>query len=120
MSRKPTAPPIDLDALAAKLAPMILSRLATALGATEAPYSTRRGYEPPEYQGRPKKWKADAPTIPGAVLVGRWWSVSRTAYAAWLASKRTTPIAKVANDSATSEPWSPRAALESVGLRGSR
>ena len=39
--------PIDLDALAARVAPLVVARLAAALGATQAPYSTRKGGEVP-------------------------------------------------------------------------
>jgi hypothetical protein len=112
-----TAPPIDLDELARRVAPLVVAQLSAALGAVAAPFSTRRGFEPPEYSSRPKRWKRDAPTIPGAVRVGRWVSVSRSAYAAWLEAKSATPV--VHRDAAPAPPstWSARAALEAAGLR---
>ena len=117
---KPRARPdaLDLDALASKLAPLVVARLAGALGAIAAPYSTRRGHEPPEYQGRSKKWKADAPTIPGAVRVGRWWSVPRDRYAAWIAAQSSVAPAP-APAATSSRPWSPADELGSLGLRPS-
>ena len=111
------ADPLDLDALAAKLAPLVIARLALALGATASPYSTRRGHEPPEFTSRAKVWRATAPTIPGAVRFGRWWTVSREAYATWIRAQggNAAPIpAPAANE------WTPSAALASVGLRATR
>jgi hypothetical protein len=112
---------IDYERLAAELAPrvstLVLARLATALVATEAPYSTRRGFEPPEYMGRPARWKQDAPTIPGAVKLGRWWSVSRAAYAAWVEKHSVTTSAPAVAPANDAPAWSPRAALAAVGLR---
>ncbi len=97
----------------------LLERL--ALGAPQTPFSTRRGQEPPEFVGRRKPWRATARTIPGATKSGRWWYVERATYAAWLASQATTATPKrtpPANDAGV--PWTPRAALLSVGLRPTR
>ena len=66
-----------MDALASRLAPLVIAHLARALGALGEPYSTRKGREPPEYVGRRERWKEDAPRIPGAVKLGRWWTVRR-------------------------------------------
>lgn len=102
----------------------VLARLTLALGAVEAPYSTRRGHEPPEYSSRPKRWRADAPTIPGAVQIGRWWNVSRAAYAAWVATKGSTslvqqsPVVAPAGPSLVPAlPWTPQASLEAMTRR---
>lgn len=89
----------------------ILAQLATALGAaSEEPYSTRGGdrHAPPEYQGRAKRWRHDAPSIPGAQKVSRWWTVPRSVYRAWLATggAERRAAAHVAND-ASSAPWTP-------------
>ena len=98
-------PALDLDALARAVAPLVVAQLASALGAAQAPYSTRKGGEvPAEYQGRRKAWLATAPTIAGAVRLGRWWSVPREAYAAWLAT-HTTPRPVAAPTSR--QPWHP-------------
>jgi hypothetical protein len=80
-------------------------------------FSTQGGdrHAPPEYQGRPKKWRTDAATVPGAVKVGRWWTVSREAYRSWLESKRTTPAPGLAAVPAPAAAWKPEDAL--VGLR---
>lgn len=100
--------------LAPKVAELVFARLAAVLSTTADPYSTRAGGEPPEFRARAKKWRAVAPSIPGAVRLGRWVSVPRAAYAAWVESQATP--AKSANASA----WSPAAALRAVGIRGSR
>ena len=87
------------------------------LGETDH-FSTQGGdrHAPPEYRGRPKRWRADAPKIPGAVRVGRWWTVSRPAYVAWLESQRTTALPGIVSAPApASKPWSPEDSL--VGLR---
>jgi hypothetical protein len=112
---------IDLEALARQVAPLVVAQIATALGAVQAPYSTRKGHEPAEFIGRSKKWKATAPTIPGSVQMGRWVTVPRAAYAAWIAAQGITPSTSPApsNDTSTAT-WSPTAALESVGLRRTR
>jgi hypothetical protein len=91
-----------------------------ALGASETPFSTCRGQEPPEFVRRRKAWRLAARTIPGATKSGRWWYVPRPAYAAWLASQATTsPEARrPANDAGAT--WTPRAALLSIGLRPTR
>ena len=129
----PTAKPlpVDMEALVAALAPrvtaIVLGQLAAALGTVEAPYSTRDGdtHAPPEYRGRAKRWRRDAPGIPGAARVGRWWSVPRGAYASWLASQSTTapmpmPVATTQANDSPAAPWTPAGALASVGLRASR
>ena len=104
--------PIDLDVLAAKVAPMVVAILAGALGGTQAPFSTRKGGEvPAEYQGRRKAWLATAPGIPGAVRLGRWWSIPRAAYVAWLGSQAPTPA-----PSAPSKPWHPADELPALRL----
>jgi hypothetical protein len=115
---------IDYAALARELAPLVaplvVARFTAALGASaESPYSTRRGHEPPEFSGRPKAWRALASTIPGAVRLGRWVSVPRRAWVAWIESQSSpAPLVqrdpKPVNDS---ESWSPRRALEQAGLR---
>lgn len=116
--RKVAAPPRDvLGALFVELRAIreLLERL--ALGASDAPYSTRRGQEPPEFVGRRKAWRLAARTIPGATKSGRWTYISRPAYAAWLASQ-AGPLLRPANDAGV--PWTPRSALLSVGLRPTR
>jgi hypothetical protein len=97
----------------------VLERVAA--GAARTPFSTRRGQEPPEFVGRRKAWRATARTIPGATKSGRWWYVERATYAAWLASQATTATPTTlapANDAGV--PWTPRAALLSIGLRPTR
>jgi hypothetical protein len=96
----------------------LLERL--ALGASETLFSTRLGQEPPEFVRRRKAWRLAARTIPGATKSGRWWYVPRPAYAVWLASRATTRPAALrpANDAGI--PWTPRAALLSIGLRPTR
>jgi hypothetical protein len=104
--------PVDLDALATKVAPLVAARLAAALGATQAPFSTRKGGEvPPEFQGRRKAWLATAPTIPGAVKLGRWWSVPRPAFAAWVVAQAPAPA-----PATPSKPWHPRDELPALRL----
>ncbi|MDP9035704.1 MAG: hypothetical protein M3O50_12940 [Myxococcota bacterium] len=76
------------------------------------PYSTRKGREPEEFRGQAKRWRAVAPTIPGAVRIGRWWSVSRANYAAWCGGARTDPT-----PAPTARAWDPYDAIEKAGLR---
>jgi hypothetical protein len=122
--RKDAAPSDVLGALALIGADIraireLLERL--TLGASQTPFSTRRGQEPPGFVGRRKAWRAVATTIPGATKSGRWWYVERATYAAWLASQATTPAPTTpppANDAGA--PWTPCAALLSVGLRPTR
>jgi len=64
-----------------------------SMGACQAPYSMRRGYEPPECTGRLKRWKADALLIPGSTRIGRWVVVPRVAFAPWIASQGAAPVA---------------------------
>jgi len=105
-------PAVDLGALARAVAPLVLGQLAAALGATQAPFTTRRGGEvPDEFRDRRKTWLATAPGIPGAVKLGRWWSVSRAAYAAWLASQAPT-----AAHAAPAAPWHPSQELPRLKL----
>lgn len=111
-----------LDALAARLAPLVAVRLAAMLtGASSAePFTTREGGPmPPEFAGRRRTWVRMAPSVPGAVKVQRWWSVPRDAYASWLASHATTTIAPAAKPANDEKPWDPLTAGESVGLRAS-
>jgi len=74
VARPATTP--DVDALAERLTPIVLAavlaKLAGALGASlETPYTTRKGGPvPAEYERRAKRWRADAPTVPGAWGVG--------------------------------------------------
>ena len=106
---------VDLDALAERLAPLVAARLAQAMVTrTSAPYSTRRGCGPAGLKDR--TWKKIAPMIPGAQHSGRWVIVQREAYEKW-ASRDARPSTASA---ATGEPWSPAAALASVGLRAPR
>jgi hypothetical protein len=114
---------LDLEALAKEVAPRVFALLLERLTAVETPFSTREGHEPPEFVGRHDAWLATARTIPGAIKLGRWWCVPRPAYAGWLASQSTTAPAATAapppaNDAV--EPWTPRAALLSVGIRPTR
>ncbi len=127
------APPVDLEALADALTPRVaerlLARLALALGAIETLFSTRPGHEPPEppeFVGRRRAWLASAKTIPGAMKLGRWWSVPRQAYATWLTSQAKS-AAPATTDAKAHSPandphdvWTPRAALLSVGIRPTR
>lgn len=114
----------DVAALVERATPIVLAavlaKLAGALGASlEAPYSTRRGHEPPEFAARQRFWRKTAPTIPGAVAMGRWWSVPRAAYAAWIAAKsaRAVPAPMTSAAPASAEPWDARSALQRSGLR---
>jgi hypothetical protein len=122
--RKPPVGEIDYEKLAQQLAPrvaaLVLARLATGLGAIEAPYSTRRGHEPPEFIGRLKLWRSTAPTIPGARRLGRWVIVSRSAYAAWLAAQPSAQAPRPAQSPANDSGWSHERMAEAMGLRGSR
>ena len=67
-----SAATLDLERLAELLAPkvaaIVLAQIAGALGAAQAPYSTRRGHEPPEFLAERRKWKAVASTIPARQL----------------------------------------------------
>jgi len=108
---------MDLDALARVLAPMVLRHLAVALGASQSPYSTRRGHEPPEFRGRAKAWRSVAAGIPGGVRIGRWVSVPRDAYSRWLSLQTTCTTAS--NDT-TAQPWTPAQALAEAGIRSTR
>ncbi len=94
---------VDEAAIEARVTARVLASIIAALGgALETPWSTREGHEPPEFERRRKKWRATLPKIPGAVRIGRWWSIDRASYAAWLRSQATTPAP------AASEPaWSP-------------
>ena len=110
-----TSTTIDLDDLAARVAPLVVAILTRALTTgTAAPYSTRKGAGPAGIGDR--TWKRIARTIPGAQHVGRWIIVPRHVYDAWAA--RDVAPAPAAND-AIAEPWSPARALASVGLRAS-
>jgi hypothetical protein len=107
---------IDYAALAREVAPLLLALMGAALGATSAePFSTREGYEPPEFKGRRKVWRKTAPTIPSSVRVGRWVSVPRAAYSAWLAAQAAPAPSPAHTDDPA--PWDSGAALRSVGLR---
>lgn len=102
------------------LAPDVLALFGRAVGSIDEPFSTRLGREPPEYRNRPKRWRADAPRIPGAVKVGRWYSVPREAYFRWLEAQGhpSTPSANSTPPPPTSTTrWTPDEALASVGLR---
>jgi hypothetical protein len=117
---KARPPAFDLEALARAVAPLVVAQLATALGASSAPFSTRRGFEPPEFLGRSKKWRNVAPSIPGAVKVGRWFVVPRDAYARWVQSCATPAVAAALRPLASThvtEAWTHASALASVGLR---
>jgi hypothetical protein len=96
----------------------VLDLQSRALGAVDEPYSTRRGYEPAEFKSRPKKWKAVAPTIPGAIEIGRWWSVPRASYAAWIASQSTTTPKLTVVKAVAEEEWSPDLALAHLRRAG--
>jgi hypothetical protein len=118
-SKNPAAPTVDLERLAAKLAPrvaeLVLARLALALGgASAAPYSTRRGHGPEGLSH--KRWLAVAPSIPGAVRLpgARWWQVSRECYARWVEQGCPSATRAAANDST----WSPAAEYARTGGRG--
>ena len=112
---------LNLEALATKLARIVLAQIPrlAAKASEPAVYSTRRKCGP---AGVPEReWKKIAKAIgrkpyPGA----RWLVVERGAYNRWLEAQATggKPPAQPANDGA--EPWSPRAALASVGLRATR
>jgi hypothetical protein len=119
---------IDVEELAERVTPLVLSavlaKLAGALGAAlETPFSTRRGAAvPAEFIGRAKKWREVAPSIPGAVRVGRWWTVDRGCYGAWVRSQSTVPAAPAAGAQArmNDAPWSAISALRAAGLRPTR
>jgi len=81
-------------------------------------YSTRRGHAPAGYPD--ERWKAVAPTIPGAVRRGRWVVISREAVEAFEAAQLapSTPAATPMEAAASS--WSPGAALARAKLRAVR
>ena len=115
---------VDVETLAEQLAPrvaaLVLARIATALGACEMPFSTRRGYAPPEFVGRPRVWRETAPTIPGAVQIGRWVSVPRAAYATWLAARSiagATPAAVAPAVMSSAQPRTPADVARALGFR---
>lgn len=111
---------VDLDALARRLAPLVALQLSAilagaALGAT---YSTRvDGPVPPEFAGRRRAWLAIAPTIPGAVRLGRWWSIPRDAYERWLKAHAAAPQMGAPAAAAVEAEWSPAALAADLGLR---
>ena len=114
----------EMEALAQLLAPrvaaLVLTRLATALSASDAPYSTRKGFEPPEFQGRPKAWKRIAPTIDGHTKIGRWITVPRSSYAKWLDSQSatTTPTSTTTSPANDATPgWTPAMTAAAMGYR---
>lgn len=113
---------VDLDALVASVERRVLERIAAALSAPLKPavVSTRRGRGPAGWSD--ERAKKVLPTIPGAYKSGRWTIVPMAAFERWEASQATTPPlpAPAANDASVEERWSPRAALESVGLRRTR
>jgi hypothetical protein len=116
--------PRECEALARALLPHLigeLARLVSVAGSTT--YTSRRGGGPAGVPDR--EWKRIAKGIgrlpyPGA----RWFVVERSAYLAWLGGTATPQaISPASNDGATKrgeEPWSPSAALASVGLRPTR
>ena len=90
-----------------------------------ASYGTRRGAPiPPEFIGAAAKrrWNRTLPKIPGAVPDGgRWWTIRRDLYEAWLDTQRARVAGPpVADTTTTSQPWSPATALRDAGLRATR
>jgi len=102
------APSVDLLALVRAEVRATFAVLLTALD--PPPYSTRKGCGPEGWAER--RWKATAPTIPGAYRPAgaRWWSIPRAAFEAWAAAQAPTPA-----PAAPSKPWHPRD--EMPGLR---
>ena len=108
----------DLERIAERAAEIALGLLVARIAGAPATYTTRQsGPRPAEYADRLRAWRGLAPGIPGAVRLGRWWSVSREAYERWLAAKaepaRTAPVSPSANDA----PWSPASVACDLGLR---
>jgi hypothetical protein len=112
---------VDLAQLATCVAPLVAVELARMLlGAVEpTTYTTRRdGPRPTEYSDRARAWRELVPTIPGAVRLGRWWSISRTVFEAWRDRQGTpalTPLA--AGTAASPSTWSPATIAADLGLR---
>jgi hypothetical protein len=115
---------VDMDAIIETVERKVLARIAAALVAAPLPayYSTRRKCGPPGLAD--SACKALLPTLPGAVQRGRWWVIDRARYEEWEASQAATSTATEGTSppakDRTEEPWSPRGALESVGLRATR
>jgi hypothetical protein len=110
---------------AAEFARLVLPHIGALIaGAAAAPperYSTRReGPRPSEFANRHRAWRDVAPGIPGFVKRGRWGTISRGAYDAWLESKGTTTQRSQeppASASTVARPWSPAAAADDLRLR---
>jgi hypothetical protein len=99
--------PRDIDAIARRMLVLLAGALAGSLG-RERNYSTRRGHAPPGFSD--ENWKVVAPTIPGAVKRGRWWTVSVEALAAH-EGRQAAPAPKPESY------WSPEMAATELGLR---
>lgn len=87
MKQNLTAPTqiVNREELRALVREELRTILGAALAQKPAVYSSRRGRGP---EGMSEdRWKALAPTIPGAVKRGRWWVVSRDAFEAYEASQ---------------------------------
>jgi choline dehydrogenase-like flavoprotein len=83
-------------------------------------YTSRRGEEPLEFRQRHRTWVALLPTLPGAARLhagARWYRISRADYER---SRTVQSSAAAANDAPDEAPWTPTAALASIGLRGAR
>jgi hypothetical protein len=103
---------LDLEQVRAIARAELRTMLAVLLADEPEHYSSRRGHAPSGYAHR--AWQRIARAI--GTRRGRWYVVTREQLEAYeRGSNSSTPNA--ANDA---EAWSPSAALESVGLRGSR
>jgi hypothetical protein len=115
-SRRETASTVDLDALAERLVPLVVARIAAAM-TPKADYSTRKGCGPVGIGDRAWKRQAEdmlAAHVVGVVRRGRWIVVPRSSLEA-----SEAPAAR-ASEPRAREPWSPGAALRDAGLRATR
>ncbi|MGH7437412.1 MAG: hypothetical protein ACRENE_17175 [Polyangiaceae bacterium] len=108
------------DELAARAVAKILARLSEP--ADRPPFTTRRGGEvPPEFTGRAKLWASAVAGIPGAVKIGRWWTLPRAAYRAWLdAGGPSAPRASTPATAAPAVLWTPALAYANANEREGR
>jgi len=113
-----------LPRVTADVTAQVISRIMGGLGGAldeELTYSTRKGKGPPGI--RPRVWRREVPTIPGALKAGRWWTVSRRDFEAWR-STRAIPgsslPSKVASNDASAPRWTPDIAYETATRGGRR
>jgi hypothetical protein len=104
--------PLDAEQVRAIARDEIRQMLGRLLADEPATYSTRAGQAPPGYSR--DVWRAVARAI--GTRRGRWWVVTRAQLAAHERAQGTAATS-AENDS---EPWTPAAALRSIGLRASR